>query len=213
MELWTLVGLSLGLGLLAFIEPCTVGAHLFLVKYLEGKAWREQITQMTIFAITRALFTGVLGGVVTLIGNTVFDLQSGFWTVLGIVYVLLGFVYLLGKQASLLYVLGPHLQPEHLNRRTIMLGILFGLNIPACAIPLLTAVLGAGLAAVTIAQGFLVLALFGATLSFPLMLILWWRPARTWLERIAALSQAMPFWTGLLFILLGLWSIWLGVKN
>ena len=83
MEFATLIGLSIGLGLLGFVEPCTIGSHLLFVKYLEGKASVEQMTQMAVFAVTRALLIGALGAAAAFIGSTILDLQRGFWIVLG----------------------------------------------------------------------------------------------------------------------------------
>jgi len=36
-------------------------------------------------------------------------------------------------------------------------------------------------------------------------------PAAGWLlDRLAGLSRRLPFWTGLVMLALGLWSIWFG---
>ena len=91
-----------------------------------------------------------------------------------------------------------------------------GLNVPACAAPLLVAILGA----VTVggfngagaaAQGFVSLALFGLALSLPLVLAILWRPARRALDRLALLSERAPLYIGLLLVGLGLWSIYLAL--
>ena len=36
-------------------------------------------------------------------------------------------------------------------------------------------------------------------------------PARRMLDKLAGLSARMPFWAGVLLIVLGLWSIWFGL--
>jgi hypothetical protein len=56
-----LVLLPLGLGLLAFIEPCSIGSSLVLIKYLEAKAARTKLLQVGVFAATRAVFIGLMG--------------------------------------------------------------------------------------------------------------------------------------------------------
>ncbi len=93
------------------------------------------------------------------------------------------------------------------------LGVLFGLNIPACAAPLIFALLGttALSGGGMVARGFFSLALFGLALSLPLLLALWWGPARRALDRLAGVSMRIPHWTGLVFIGLGLWSIYFGL--
>ncbi len=93
-----------------------------------------------------------------------------------------------------------------------MLGLLFGLNIPACAAPLILALLGlaaaGGATAADNGGGFVSLAIFGLALSLPLVVAVLFAPARPLLDRMAALSHSMPRWTGAIFALLGLWSIW-----
>jgi cytochrome c-type biogenesis protein len=92
------------------------------------------------------------------------------------------------------------------------LGVLFGLNIPACAAPLIFALLGAaaagGAAGATLVSGFLSLALFGLALSLPLVVAVMFDPARSALDWLAGLSRRIPFWTGVLLVALGVWSVW-----
>lgn len=199
--------LALGLGLLGFIEPCTVGSHLLFVKYLEDKAGRTKLAQTAVFAATRALFIGALGAAAALLGTVFFNLQTGFWLLLGAGYIALGLIYLFGKQGRLVRRIGPSLNRFNQPQGAAVLGVAFGLNIPACAAPLLGALLGASLGMGTVGSGFLIMALFGLALSAPLLVLVFWGRARRWLDALAALSQKLPFWTGVLFIGLGVWSI------
>ena len=95
------------------------------------------------------------------------------------------------------------------------LGVLFGFNIPACAAPLLLALLSTaaarGAAGATLASGFVSLALFGLALSLPLVVAVLFAPARQAIDWLAGLSRRLPFWTGMLLIALGAWSIWLAL--
>jgi cytochrome c-type biogenesis protein len=100
-------------------------------------------------------------------------------------------------------------------RGSAALGVLFGLNIPACAALLLFALLAAaaagGSAGATAASGFVALGLFGLALSLPLIAAVLFERARRALDWLAGLSGRLPFWTGLLLAALGLWSIWFGL--
>ena len=93
--------------------------------------------------------------------------------------------------------------------------MLFGLNIPACAAPLILALLGfaavGGASTADLSGGFVSLALFGLALSLPLVLAVSFAPMRALLDRLAALSRQIPRLTGILLVLLGLWSIWFGL--
>ncbi len=96
-----------------------------------------------------------------------------------------------------------------------MLGALFALNIPACAAPLIAALLGiaaaGGAGGVPLTQGFVSMALFGLALSLPIVAVASFPRSRQALDRLASLARRMPRWTGTLLILLGLWSIWFGL--
>ncbi len=203
--------LPIGLGLLGFVEPCSVAASLVFVKYLEAGDAAAKLSQVLVFAVTRALFIGLLGVAAALFGSAFLGFQRAAWTALGAIYVVLGAAYLLGRAGALRRRLGPHLPRVSGQRGPVALGLLFGLNIPACATPLLFALFGtaaAGSAAGRpIAQGFLSLALFGTALSLPLVLAALFAPARRALDRLAGLTRRLPLPTGLVLIALGLWSI------
>ena len=75
---------------------------------------------------------------------------------------------------------------------------------------LLASAAAEGATGVTLAKGFVSLALFGFALSLPLLAIVLFPPARRALDWIANLGDRLPLWTGGLFALLGAWSIWFG---
>ncbi len=209
--LMNLVVAPVGLGLLGFVEPCSIGSSLVFIKYLEGKDAAAKLTQVAAFAAARALLIGLLGVLAALLGAAFLGLQRAGWFLLGAVYIAIGVLYVLGKARLLMVSIGPRLDRLSGVRGSAGLGLLFGLNIPACAAPLIFALLGAaaagGLAGGTLAAGFVSLALFGAALSLPLVVAVFFEPARRTLDRLAGLSGRVPFWTGLLLIGLGLWSI------
>jgi cytochrome c-type biogenesis protein len=134
--------LALGLGLLGFIEPCSLCGHLLFLKAVEGRAWAFKLRQTAVFAITRAVFMSALGGLVALVGQGFFALQRGGWLLLGTLYAGLGALYLAGKASILMRRIGPSLARFSDARGSAGLGVLFGLNVPACAAPLLLVILG-----------------------------------------------------------------------
>ena len=101
VEFSSLALLAVGLGLLGFIEPCSMGTNLLFIKYLEGKAAIRKLTQTTIFMLTRGLFIGTLGALAVLIGVAFVSLQKVFWILLGSLYLLLGGLYLAGRHTAL----------------------------------------------------------------------------------------------------------------
>ena len=207
-----LIGLPVLFGLFGFIEPCSIGSTLVLVKQIEGRDASEKIAQTAIFAATRAILIGLLGLLAAVVGSAFLGLQKAAWFALGAIYAVLGVLYMTGRARVLMRSLGPSLARLRTVRGSAALGVLFGLNIPACAAPLLLVLLGAaaagGASGATLASGFLSLGLFGLALSLPLVAAVFFEPARKALDRLAGLSRRMPVWTGLVLIALGAWSVW-----
>ncbi len=214
-ELATFILLPIGLGLFGFIEPCAIASALLFIKTTEGTPAATKVTQVLAFTLSRAVFTGLLGALAALIGSLFLGLQKAVWAMLGVMYAAIGILYLTDRISPLMGSIGPRLATLSSPRGSIALGALLGLNIPACAGPLLLALLGAsaagGASGATIARGFGSLALFGFALSLPLVAAVLFAGARRALDWLAALTRRMPLWTGVLFVVLGLWSIWFGL--
>ncbi|MBI4183473.1 MAG: hypothetical protein HY521_05705 [Proteobacteria bacterium] len=210
-----LVVLPVGLGLVGFVEPCSIGSSLIFIKYLERKEAARRVAETVVFATTRAFFIGVLGLLASVLGTAFLGLQRGAWILLGAGYAVIGVLHLAGRARVLMVSLGPGVASLSGLRGSAGLGVLFGLNIPACAAPLLLALLGAaaagGAMGAALMNGFVSLAVFGLALSLPLVLAVLFAPARAALDRLAGLAGRVPFWTGLVLVALGLWSIGFGL--
>jgi cytochrome c-type biogenesis protein len=214
-KLITMFLLPLGLGLFGFIEPCSIGLSLLFIKYLEGKDAVHKLAQTSVFAIVRALFMGALGLLAVLLGTVFLGFQKGVWVVFGFIYALFGFIYVIGKSSALSVSLAPSLSRLSGLGGSVGLGVVFAFSIPACAGPLIFALLGtaaaSGAAGGALASGFVSLAIFGLALSLPLVLAVMFAPARSGLDWLAGLSGRLPFWTGVVLIAIGLWSIGFGL--
>lgn len=215
------LGLAVGLGLLGFVEPCTMGANLVLLKYLEARPRRDRLFQIVLYAATRGLFMGGLGVLAAGLGQAFFEWQRAMWIVLGLAYLTIGAIYLGGRRKWLSWPMPAVLRHDSANLGSVLLGVLFGLNVPACAGPLIFALLGMVAARSTgratgandqvLWQGFVSLLVFGLALSLPLVLAVLWYRARNAMDWLAGLSARMPKLTGLVLIVLGLWSVGFGV--
>jgi cytochrome c-type biogenesis protein len=208
--------LPIGLGLLGFIEPCSIGSSLMFIKSVEGKNPAEKFAQVGIFMLIRALLMGALGLAAVRIGAGFLGFQKGAWIFFGIIYTVVGIAYLAGKSRFFMVSLGPSLSRFSTLKGSATLGVVFAFNIPACAGPLITVLLGLsavqGAGGAQLMHGFISMALFGLALSFPIATALFFSRARSALDRLAALSRRVPRWTGALLLILGLWSIWFGLS-
>lgn len=207
--------LALGLGLLAFIEPCTMGSNLILVKHLEQRPPADRAIQMLIYALTRGLFMGLIGWLAAWLGTRLFGAQRVLWIGLGSVYLVIGLLHLAGRRQWLMLPAGPSWSRLSGSGGSAALGVLFGLNVPACATPLIMVLLGVsaaqGAGGSAQWQGFAMLLIFGLALSAPLVLVVLWQPGRRVLDSLANFSVRAPRWTGVVLAGLGVWSIALGL--
>ncbi len=210
------LALPIGLGLFGFIEPCSIGSTLLFVKSLEGRKATGKLAQVIVFMVTRALFMGALGLAAVALGTAFLGFQKAVWIVFGILYAVIGVLYVAGRSGLLACTLGPSLTRLSSVNGSAALGALFAFNIPACAGPLLLALLGFATAGgagsdAPFATGFISLALFGLALSLPIVVAVSFPRAQAALEQLAGLSRRAPFWAGVVLIILGLWSIWFGL--
>src|SRR5262249_26430654 len=104
-----IVVLPLGLGLLGFIEPCSIGSTLIFIKSLEGRDPTTKFAQVGLFALTRATIIGLMGMAAVLIGTAFVGLQQAMWILLGAIYLLIGVIYATGRADRLAVRLGPSL--------------------------------------------------------------------------------------------------------
>lgn len=214
-DLWRLIFLPIGLGLFGFVEPCSIGASMVFLKSLEGKSTEDKVTQSVIFTLLRALLMGGLGVAAVAIGGQFFAYQKMAWIVFGTIYIVIGIFYAMGKAGLFKKSLGPRLARVQGNTRSLALGTIFAFNIPACAGPLLAVLLtvsaAGGAVGTSLAKGFISMALFGLALSLPIVAATFFSGARRLLDWLVTWSIRMPRWTGVLLILLGLWSIRFGL--
>jgi cytochrome c-type biogenesis protein len=202
----------LALGLLGFVEPCSIGASLLFLKSVEGNPAAVRLMQAIVFTATRALFIGVLGAAAAIVGAAFIGFQRAGYVALGALYLAIGALYLTGRAGALMRTLGPGLARLSTVRGSAALAVLFGLNIPACAAPLLAGVLGAAAVGgpAQIGRGFVTLAVFGLGLSLPLLAALALGPAQRLLETLSRGAARVPMLIGIVFVAIGLASIWFG---
>ncbi|MES1956324.1 cytochrome c biogenesis protein CcdA [Salinisphaera hydrothermalis] len=211
MDLAPTLVLAAGLGLLGFVEPCSVGSHLLFLKFLDRLPERRRVLQTLVFAVVRAALMAGLGILAAVIGARFLGIQQALWAALGSAYIMLGLVYLAGGAPWMIRQTHRLLPQVTTSTGSITLGAVFGLNIPACAGPLLAVLLG-GAAAQAAAGGGVIygastLLVFGLALSSPLVLAVFTERGRRILNAIARLAARMPRVTGAVLVLLGLWSI------
>ncbi|MGH1479283.1 MAG: cytochrome c biogenesis CcdA family protein [Geminicoccales bacterium] len=206
-----LVLLPIGLGLLGFIEPCTIGGHLLFLNTQNDRPSREKIGAVLTFIAARSLVAGLFGALIASLGQTIINVQTGFWLIFGLIYLAVGLAFLIGRAG--LVKRRVNLAPATWKhaKNPVVLGLAFGLNVPACAAPILFGLLGLAATTGTVVAGFTMMFLFGLSLSMPLAVFAAVPSLATWLETLGERLKRRRWLIGLIFVLLGLWSIWFGL--
>jgi len=200
VEFYQIILVPVAFGLLGFVEPCSIGANIIFLGYLESRE-RSKILEVVKFMMTRALFLGLIGLAVGILGQSLRIGAYSYSLALGILYVALGFVGIFWRYrgsglGSL--DLGRYLPKEG----AVPLGVIFGLSAPACSLPLFLALIGFG----TIKGagiGFLTLFLFGLALSAPLLWIARSQKADEILRRLGRMASKIPYLSESLLIFVG----------
>ncbi len=203
--------LPLGLGLVGFLEPCTVGGHLLFLESQNDRTRPDQLKSVIVFIAVRALVAGLVGAVIAWIGARLIGAQTGIWLVFGIFYLAIGLGILAGRAG--IFKLRVDLAPAIWKRarNPLVMGLANGLNIPACAAPILFGLLGMAAVTGTALIGFKMMFVFGLALSLPLLLIALVPRLSAYLRRLADKLKNRNWMLGGVFVLLGLWSIWFGL--
>lgn len=214
MTEWSLAAhifLPIGLGLLGFVEPCAIGSHMVVLGTLKEQSRTGRLASLLAFLATRTIAFGLVGIVVAVIGQYFVAGQKAFWLIFGLAYAVLGFLYLNGKAGLLMRRIGLRGQSQRDQRNAVVLGVLFGVNVPACAAPLLFVVAGSAAGAGAYATGFMTMALFGLALSAPLLLVVAIPNLARGLEAVGNTSRWLHRLIGGILIAVGVWSIWFGL--
>lgn len=206
-----LVFLPIGLGLLGFIEPCTIGGHLLFLETQNHRSGREKRNAVLTFVATRSLVAGLFGALIAFLGQKVISAQTDIWLIFGIIYLAIGIAFLTNRAGFIKRKISLSPATWKRARNPLVLGVGFGLNIPACAAPILFGLLGVAATTGTVATGFAMMFLFGLFLSSPLIVFAAIPRLTPPLQTLGARIKQRPWIIGIVFTLLGLWSIWFGL--
>ncbi|MCJ8322426.1 MAG: sulfite exporter TauE/SafE family protein [Rhizobiales bacterium] len=207
----TLVIFPIALGLLGFIEPCTIGGHLLFLDTQKQRSTAEKSQAVLVFLVTRSLMAGLFGALITLLGQKLISVQTGIWLFFGLFYVAIGLFFLSGKAGWVKRRIDFAPAKWKTAKSPFVLGLAFGFNIPACAAPILFGLLGLAATTGSVMAGFGMMFLFGLFLSLPLLPFALIPSLARHLDRFAQKLIQMRWIIALVFIGLGLWSIWFGL--
>ncbi|MFQ5975883.1 MAG: cytochrome c biogenesis CcdA family protein [Candidatus Hydrothermarchaeales archaeon] len=204
MNLIDLIIVPLAFGLIGFIEPCVIGMNAIFLSYVVPLGKRKRIIETTKFTAVRAIFLSALGLLVALISQKIFVFKRSYNTALGIFFIILGAIYIASKFKPMPM---PNISLLKGKQNEVSYGVVFGLSIPACAMPLFLALLSKSAGLGDLLLGAVSLFVFGLGLSAPLLVMSYSDRANKWLENIAKGVNIAPIIGGLALIIVGAYTI------
>lgn len=171
----------------------------------------ERLGAALVFLLARLVVMGGFGGMIVVLGQRLIGVQTGTWLVFGTIYLGLGLAILAGWDQGLRQRI--RLSPERWKAASnpLLQGFAFGLNIPACAAPILFGLIGTATLSGSATTGFLMMAVFALALSLPLLPLSVVPSLARPLDRFADWLRPRRWLLGVLFIILGAWSVWFGL--
>ena len=146
--------LAYGLGLLGFVEPCTIGAHMLFLGSQRTRPMGQRLSAALIFLLARLAVMGGFGGMIVVLGQRLIGLQTGAWLIFGAIYLGLGATILAGWDKPMRRRFGVAPDRWKMASSPLLQGLAFGLNIPACAAPILFGLMGTATAIGSASMGF-----------------------------------------------------------
>jgi cytochrome c biogenesis protein CcdA len=192
---------------LGFVEPCSLAANAVFLSYVAPLSGWRRVAEALTFTLSWGVFLGLIGAGARAAGGAVLALQRWYILALGIVFVLLGVLVLTGSSRSLPRLPGVGIKRlQRVHSTAFLLGVVFGLSAPACATPLLAALVARSLPLGAVG-GFLQLFVFGVAMSAPLLGLAVWRGWQQGLRRLRALRPSVPYLAGGALLLIGVYGI------
>ncbi|UMA67359.1 sulfite exporter TauE/SafE family protein (plasmid) [Roseivivax marinus] len=203
--------LALCLGFLGFVEPCTIGAHMLFLSAQQGRRLQQRLGAAMVFLLARLVVMGGFGGLIVLLGQRLIGVQTGMWLVFGAIYLGLGIAIIARGDRGLRRRVRFAPERWRFADAPLLQGAAFGLNIPACAAPILFGLIGTAAASSSAATGVLMMSVFALALTLPLIPLSVAPSLAGGLDRVAKWLKPRRWLLGAIFVGLGLWSIWFGL--
>ncbi|MFQ5831052.1 MAG: cytochrome c biogenesis CcdA family protein, partial [Candidatus Methylomirabilia bacterium] len=205
VSVFELVVVPFFFGLVGFVTPCSLAVNLIFLGYIRGKPRGTRLAQASAFVLVRALILMGLGLAFASVGQAIVSFQFAYRPIIAGLFVVLGILFLVSRYR-------PFFMPSTGFVRTfgrgkssaVVMGTLFGLDIPACSSPLLIALLGNTVLKGEMLFGAVSLLVFGVGISLPLVVVSAFEGASRFLDRAAQASSPLAYAGGFLLIALGL---------
>ena len=192
-------------GLVGFVTPCSLAVNLIFLGYIHGKPRGTRLAQASAFTLVRALILVGLGLAFGYVGQTVVGFQFVYRPIIAALFVAMGILFLVSRYRPIFMPNTGFVRRFGRGKSSaLVMGTLFGLDIPACSTPLLIALLANTVLKGEMLFGAVSMLFFGIGISLPLLLISAFEGANRFLDRATQASSPLAYAGGFLLIVLGL---------
>jgi cytochrome c-type biogenesis protein len=193
-------------GLIGFFEPCSLGINIIFLNRIKGLNKANKILETSIFCLARGLLLALVGLSAAFIGSRIITIQSSLFIILGALFILFGVLTLINKYKPV-FRSGIDIAKYFQNKSSVTLGLVFGLVIPACAIPLILALIGKSILLGNLLEGFISLFAFGLALSMPILIISFFAKSNEIISKVSEKGRHFPWLAGVVLIVVGLLTL------
>jgi len=201
--IYNIVIIPILFGLIGFFEPCSLGINIIFLNRIKGLNTAKKIIETSIFCLARGFLLALVGLSAAFIGSRIITIQSSFFIILGALFILFGVLALINKYKPI-FRSGIDLTKYFQIKSSVTLGLVFGLVIPACAIPLILALIGKSILLGNLLESFVSLFAFGIALSLPLLIISFFAKPNEIISKISEKGRRIPWLAGVVLIVVGL---------
>jgi cytochrome c-type biogenesis protein len=200
--IYNIVIIPILFGLIGFFEPCSLGINIIFLNRIKGLNKAKKILETSTFSLARGSLLALVGLSAAFIGSKIITIQSSFFLILGAIYIFFGALTIVNKYKPV-FRSGIDLTKYFRIKSNVTLGLVFGLVIPACAIPIILALVGKSILLGNLLEGFVSLFSFGLALSAPLLIISFFGKSNEIISKISEKAGHMPWLAGVGLIVVG----------
>lgn len=207
-----LLAIPLLFGLIGFVEPCSVGANILFLAYLNRMTPLRRWAESAQFTLTRASFLGLVGLGASLLGSRLEVAQAVYNVTIGAAFLVGGVAYVAARRNVFAFLtpnLGARLA-DYRRGKSGLLGVTFGLSAPLCAAPLLFFLI-AGSFLLGPWEGFLIMFVFGLGLSLPILVLARSGGGAALLSKVGRRAAAVPLVVAVVFAAIGAYLVVAGL--
>jgi len=197
-------------GFIGFFEPCSIWTNTLFLSHLKYKEKENLFKEILIFTLIRAFTLSLLWLVLAYVGRELFVFERSYFIIFWFIYVVLWIAAILNTKYPLLKSI--NLQKLVWKKKnSAHLWMIFGLTIPACALPFILALIWQATLSFSILEWFLSFFTFWLMLSLPLFYFWLTKSWIKFLSKIWNKLSKLPYLVWIVFILIWLLTMWSSV--